>query len=417
MTPRAGSTLVAISALLLGACGEGGSSPGGTTPSGGTAGSGATSSSAGTPATMGGSSSSGSSMGGSSNGGEQQSAGSSGSPTGGTGGGGGTPSQSGIPDDATVILFLVDGLQQATLDTGIANGATNMKFLVDNGVTSETSYSTSPAARLELPPNNSLPWGNATSGNVAVHTGCHLHESSMMDDIFLAAGAAGIVSVFSGGDANYSAFTNPDFEYADDFEDAEVMGNALDHIENDDARLIRLHFQRIRDDWSGPAGETMANSAYVQHLIAIDGLLGELRAALEAKGVWERTYIILTADHGMGQSGSSDHPPNVRSSWENVAVFYGPGVKKGATIPYSENPDMAILANHLLKLPPLQGHTDPQVTLTNKGPTGTLLTNIFEGGADVVHPRYVEQYLNTNTYMSGGTGYSDYRLGMLEILE
>ena len=78
---------------------------------------------------------------------------------------------------------------------------------------------------------------------------------------------------------------------------------------------------------------------------------------------------------------------------------------------------MAILANHMLKLPALKGHTDPLVTLTNKGPTGTLLTNIFEGGADVVHPRWVEKYLDTNTYMSGGTGYSDYRLGMLALLE
>lgn len=412
---RFGSTLVVISALVLGACGEGGSTPGGTA-GGPSAGSGATSSAGGTPTTMGGSPSSGSSQGGSSAGGQQQSAGSSGTAAGGGGASAGS-SQTGIPDDATVILFLVDGLQRAALDTGIANGATNMKFLVDNGVTSETSYSTSPAARLELPPNDSLPWGNATSGNVAVHTGCHLHESNVMDDIFLAAGAANIVSVFSGGDSNYSAFTNPDFEYADDLEDAEVMANALDHIENDDARLIRLHFQRIRDDWSGPAGKTMADSPYVQHLVAIDGLLGELRAALETKGVWDRTYVILTADHGMGQSSSSDHPPNVRSSWENVAVFYGPGVKKGVTIPYSENPDMAILANHMLKLPALKGHTDPQVTLTKKGPTGTLLTNVFEGGADVVHPRYVEKYLTTGTYVDGGTGYSDYRLGMLEILE
>ena len=327
MTTRLGSTLVALSALVLGACGDGGSSPGGT-PSGGNAGSGASSSSgAGNPSMMGGSSSAGSSMGGSSSGGEQQSAGSSGGPAGGGGGGaGGTPPQTGIPDDATVILFLVDGLQQATLDTGMANGATNMKFLVDNGVTSETSYSTSPAARLTLPPNDAQPWGNATSGNVAVHTGCHLHESRMMDDIFLAAGAADIVSVFSGGDANYATFTNPDFEYADNLPDAEVMSLAIGHIVSDDARLIRLHFQRIRDDWSGPAGETMANSPYVQRLVAIDALLGELRTALETKGVWDRTYIILTADHGMGQSSSSDHNPNVRSSWENVAVFYGPGV-------------------------------------------------------------------------------------------
>ena len=50
--------------------------------------------------------------------------------------------------------------------------------------------------------------------------------------------------------------------------------------------------------------------------------------------------------------------------------------------------------------------------------TGTLLTNIFEGQpATLEHPRYIEQYLNTGTYTGSGTGYADYRLGMLEILE
>jgi hypothetical protein len=98
-------------------------------------------------------------------------------------------------------------------------------------------------------------------------------------------------------------------------------------------------------------------------------------------------------------------------------IFYGPHVKKGATIPYAELPDLALLTAHLLKLPALQGHTDPKVTLTHKGVTGTLLTNIFEGEpAELAHPRYIEQYLNTNTYTGSGNSYADYRLGMLKLL-
>lgn len=414
MTLRLSRANYLIFALFLCACGGSGVAPngagqGGTTPSGGSS-----SGSAGTPSSTGGSASGSSSAG--QNSGGEVTAGTGGAPTGGSAGSGGMPSTSGIPDDATVVLFLIDGLQPATVETGVAAGASNIKFLIDNGVRAEVSYSTSPAARLQLP-DNSQPWGNATSGNVAVHTGCHLNESNMMDDIFLAARAAGITSVFSGGDPNYAVFTTPDAEYASDMSDAETVQAAIGHIQDDDARLVRIHLQRIRDFWTGPAGETSASSTYIQHLVEVDGLLGELRAALEQKGVWDRTYVVLSSDHGMGQQAASDHPPNDRSSWENVTVFYGPGVKKGATIPYAELPDLAVMTAHLLKLPALKGHTDPAVTLTHKGPTGTLLTNIFEGGADVAHMRYIETYLDTDTYMDGGTGYSDYRLGMLSILE
>jgi hypothetical protein len=98
--------------------------------------------------------------------------------------------------------------------------------------------------------------------------------------------------------------------------------------------------------------------------------------------------------------------------------FYGPGVKKGATIPYAETPDSAVMAAHLLKLPALRRHLDATVTLKNKGATGTLLSNIFEGEpAEVSHPRYIEKYLNTGTYTGSGTEYADYHAGMLELLE
>jgi hypothetical protein len=355
---------------------------------------------------------------GSSNGGSGAGAGTAGSAGELTGdAGAGSTEPHGIPDDATVVLFLIDGLQTATVQTGIANGADNIKFLIDNGVTAQTVYTTSPAARAQLP-DGTLPWDNATSGNVAFHTGCHLFESNQMDDIFLAAKKAGIKSVFAGGDANYGVFTTADFEYSGNLPDAEVVQDVIDRLASDHVRLMRLHLQRIRDFWDGPTSETTATSPYIQHLLEVDGLLGKLRQALEQQGVWNHTYVILSSDHGMGQSASSEHPPSTLSSWQNVMYFYGPGVKKGATIPYAESPDAAILAAHLLKLPPLQGHTDPAVTLTRKGTTGTLLSNIFEGEtAELVHPRYIEKYLNTGTYTGSGTEYADYRTGMLKLLQ
>jgi len=332
-------------------------------------------------------------------------------------GGSAGSSGGGLAASPTVVLFLIDGLQSDAVATGAANGADNIKFLIDNGVSADTVYATSPAPRLQLP-DASLPWGNATSGNVGIHTGCHLFESSQMDDIFLAATKAGIKSVFSGGDANYAAFKTPDFEYAGNISDAEVVQNGIDHLKNDGARLIRLHLQRIRDSWSGPAGKTNPSSEYIQHLLAADVLLGTLIQSLKDSGVWDSTYIILTSDHGMGDSAGSDHPPSTRSSWSNVMIFYGPSVKKGASIPYAETPDVAVMTNHLLGLPPLLGHTDPAVTLAKKGATGTLLMNVFEGQPqDLQHPKYIEKYLELGTFTSSGENYADYRTEMLGLLQ
>ena len=71
------------------------------------------------------------------------------------------------PARPVVVLFLVDGLQDDAARTAAANGASNIRFVFDNGVSTETAYVTSPAARLILP-DGSLPWGNASSGNVEI---------------------------------------------------------------------------------------------------------------------------------------------------------------------------------------------------------------------------------------------------------
>src|SRR5262245_12132053 len=123
----------------------------------------------------------------------------------GTGGGGGAAAGTGgAPANTpptTVVLFLVDGLMYDAVRTAAASGATNLAFVLANGVRVETSHSTSPAGVIQLPAGapNPTPWDFASSGNVAVHTGCHLFESRQMDDIFLAARQAGIRSVFAGG--------------------------------------------------------------------------------------------------------------------------------------------------------------------------------------------------------------------------
>jgi hypothetical protein len=314
-----------------------------------------------------------------------------------------------------VVLFMVDGIDSNTVKTAVKNGAKTWAGLLEKGVTAERFYCTSPTARLRLP-DGSLPWGGSTSSNVAMHTGTHLFESRNMDDIFRSARRAGIVSMFAGGSRNYAIFDDADHLYYGTISDEEVVERGLQHFNKDGARLLRLHLQHIRDAWSGPECTTDPKSAYVQYFVnTVDPLLAKLINGLQSAGAWERTYVILGSDHGMGQTKASNHPQTVRSSWETFLAFYGPGIKQGATIPYAEGPDIAVMTNHFLGLPPLQGHLDESVPANLRGPTGTFLENILEGGpADVKHPRFLERYLDAG--LPAKDEYVEYREGMIKLL-
>ena len=148
-----------------------------------------------------------------------------------------------------------------------------------------------------------------------------------------------------------------------------------------------------------------------------DTYVGQLIQALKDEGVWARTYLVVTADHGMGQTSASEHPPSSASAWNIFMAFMGPDLKKGATIPYAELPDVAVTAARFLGLPPLRGHT-ADVSLAQKGPTGTVLSNLFMGApAEIPHPRWVDKYLQMGTFSSAGDLYPPYRTAMLSLIE
>ena len=209
-----------------------------------------------------------------------------------------------------VIQFMVDGIDHNSVRTAIASGATTLGSLLKQGVVADTYYCTSPAARLDLP-DGSRPWGGSTSSNVAMHTGTHLFESYNIDDIFLSARRAGIKSVFAGGSNNYAIFKNADFLYygANELTDEMVVDHGLRHLTKDNARLLRLHLQHIRNAWRGPSDTTNPKSEYIQYFVkTVDPQLARLIAGLKTAGVWDRTYIIFGSDHGMGQTSQSGHP-------------------------------------------------------------------------------------------------------------
>jgi hypothetical protein len=315
----------------------------------------------------------------------------------------------------TVVIFMIDGLQQQPALVAAQNGATNIKFILDNGVRVTEAYATSPAPYAQMP-DGSLPWGTTTSSNVAMHTGTHVFDSNKLDDIFLSAGRSGIRSVFAGGAGNYSVFTNATYlHYSQSYSDAQVVDFGIQHLTNDGARLIRLHPQRIRDGWTGPAASTQVGSNYQKAIVNADKQLGRLIAALKAQNLWDETYIILGADHGMTQTSSSDHPPHYRSSWEPFMAFYGPGLKQNATIPYAETPDIALMAAHFLGIERPRGY-DASVNVNPRTPTATFLSNLFAGAPQALaHPQYIRRYLVARNWAPPDP-YTDYRSYMLSVI-
>lgn len=321
-----------------------------------------------------------------------------------------------LASQPVAVLFVIDGLQADAATAAIANGAANLKFFHDNGVCVDEAYCSSPSPLLRLP-DGTLPWGTSSPPNVAMHTGTHVFESRQMDDIFLAARRAGIKSVFSGGADNYKEFNTADYCYYSSRDpDSVTVEHAIEHIRSHGVRLIRLHIQRIRNHWTGPEEKTRPDSRYQQYLLSVDRLLGKLVHEIRAAGLWDSTYVIIAGDHGMGMTKQSNHPASTPSSWKPYMNFYGPGIKKGETIPYAETPDIALMVGYFLRLSPLEGHTDPRVSIKPKGTTGTLLINMLEGNPrDIPHPRFILRYLESVRWQPSDE-YAEYRLAMLKYI-
>lgn len=273
-------------------------------------------------------------------------------------------------------------------ETAIKAGAENLKYLAENGVVVQDAYSNSPVGRVKLP-DGSEPWGGASPPNIGMHTGIHVFENQNLDDIFLSAKRKGIKSVYLGGHTLYDVFQTSDIHYAEIITDHEVVAQGIKHIKEDNARLVRLHLQEIRSFWKGPQDKTNSDSEYIKAILNADAALGKLIAFLKNEGLWDTTYFMISEDHGMGNLTKSNHLSEQLSSWQIYMNFYGPGIKKGAIIPYAESPDIALMTNHFMGLPPLEGYFFKIDELKQSGTTGVFLNNIFEGNPDeIAHPRF-----------------------------
>ena len=111
-----------------------------------------------------------------------------------------------------------------------------------------------------------------------------------------------------------------DVMYSDDVHDPEVTIEAIKVIEEDMPNVLFIHLPDV--DRVGHAYGWL--SEHQLHAITYaDGKVGEIIDALEQGGYWDRTLLIITADHGGHGKGHGDDAPQDRTiPW----IAIGPGV-------------------------------------------------------------------------------------------
>ena len=79
-------------------------------------------------------------------------------------------------------------------------------------------------------------------------------------------------------------------------------------------------------------------SPYLKTVEQADVYLGQFIEEIKKEGIWDKTVIFITGDHGQTTAGW--HPPEATEAWAMPLVIAGSGIKKGQTFDYAESIDV-----------------------------------------------------------------------------
>jgi predicted AlkP superfamily pyrophosphatase or phosphodiesterase len=96
---------------------------------------------------------------------------------------------------------------------------------------------------------------------------------------------------------------------------------AIEVIKQDKPTFLFVHFDEVdhaghKSGWKTPE--------YYQAVKEVDGLIGDIIAALKEAGIYEKTILVMTADHG--GTGTS-HGGESMAELEIPLILHGPGVR------------------------------------------------------------------------------------------
>ena len=91
-------------------------------------------------------------------------------------------------------------------------------------------------------------------------------------------------------------------------------------------------------------------SPYIKTIVQQDVYLGQFVEELKKLGMWDKTILFITGDHGQTTLGW--HPPEAADAWPMPLVMVGPGIKKGQKFDYAETIDVVPMLCHLMGVRP-----------------------------------------------------------------
>lgn len=223
--------------------------------------------------------------------------------------------------DARVVLISVDGLRPDVITSA---DTPNIAALRDGGASASAAVNDLPSATL---PNHTTMLTGLIGDRHGVVLNFELPGTVAFPTLFDFAGEAGLRSAFFASKSKLAYLAPPDvLETVDiDGETGPLVDRLIEQISADGPDLIFVH---LRDpDSAGHAGEWLSE-AYFDAVRAVDALVGEIVAVVEAQTSRE-TYIILTADHGgSGTNHFLNIPENRMIPW----IVWGPGIDAGAAL-------------------------------------------------------------------------------------
>jgi arylsulfatase A-like enzyme len=189
-----------------------------------------------------------------------------------------------------------------------------------------------------------------------------------------------------------------------------VALEALDRI-GDRPFFLYLHFMEPHDPYFDVDGSSFAKvsdphppltwasrmrDAYRDEVHRADAALGELVAALAARGLTERVTVVATADHGeeLGDHGGFYHGLTLYEEMLHLPLIVaGPGVVSGIDARLARGIDIAPTIASLLGVPPsaqwqgrdlLSDASVPPLTLAEEDHEGNVLQSVRIGGQKLI---------------------------------
>lgn len=250
------------------------------------------------------------------------------------------------------LVIIIDGLRPDAISK---KNAPNLIGLIK-----ESSYT--PSAKTVNPPKTLPSHTSLVTGLVPKEHGTYKNEwnpemgYTEFDTIFTIAKKEGFTTaMFVGKDKlNFIAVPNSiDNLYIVEYSPSsvkEISENFITYMEKNKPRMTLIHFPE--PDIPGHK-EGWMSKEYLNAVKRVDAELGKIVAALKQAGIYEKTFLVITADHGgKGKTHRGDHTEVTTIPW----LAAGNQVKKNYRIKEEVNIyDTAPTVLHALGLKPMEG--------------------------------------------------------------